>query len=51
MKTKNKRAPIEVILGTALGMVVGITQDNIGLWIALGLALGAAVYYNRRSDK
>lgn len=45
-------AKINSISGTALGvlfgLIVGIAQDNIGLWICLGLAIGAAVDYTRK---
>ena len=28
-------------LGIAIGALVGVLTDNIGLWISLGLAIGA----------
>lgn len=40
-----------VALGVIVGTLVGIALKNIGLWICLGLAIGAAVAYTRNKEK
>ena len=52
MKTKIKNFS-GVALGLLFGVIIGIAQDNIGLWISLGLAIGVASDYtikNYESD-
>ena len=41
-----KNLPRESYIGLGLifGVVVGMAQDNVGLWMALGLVFGAAMY-------
>lgn len=47
MKTKINSIP-GTALGVLLGVVVGIAQHNVGLWICLGLAIGVAMDYTRK---
>jgi hypothetical protein len=37
-------------LGVLFGTLVGIALNNIGLWICLGLAIGAAVDYTKKKQ-
>jgi len=37
-------------VGVLLGVIIGIAQDNIGLWISLGLAIGVAIDYTRKKE-
>lgn len=30
-------------IGIAIGSIIGVVQDNIGAWIAIGLAYGAGL--------
>lgn len=39
---KNKLA-LGMALGCAIGGLIGIALDNLGLWIPVGLALGAGI--------
>jgi len=41
-----KRLPREsyVGLGLIIGVTVGALTDNVGLWLAVGLAIGAGLY-------
>jgi hypothetical protein len=48
--SEDKKSPKKAInpdtyigLGIIFGVVVGVLTDNVGLWIALGLALGAGM--------
>ena len=36
--------------GLLIGVIIGIAQDNIGLWISLGLAIGVAIDYERKAE-
>lgn len=38
-------------VGLALGAAIGISTDNFGLWIAIGVALGAAFESANRKKK
>ena len=49
MKEKFSRIP-GIALGVLLGIIIGIAQDNIGLWISLGLAIGAAIDQTRKYE-
>jgi hypothetical protein len=41
---KNKRPlALGMALGVAAGSVIGIITDNGGLWIPIGLAIGAGI--------
>jgi len=42
MILKNREAYIGA--GLALGAAVGAATDNVGLWLSLGLCIGAALY-------
>lgn len=53
---KNSKAIDEKVVpfiaaGLMIGVLVGIVNDNIGLWISLGLAFGAGVGYTRIEKK
>jgi hypothetical protein len=37
------------IISLLIGLAIGIIEDNIGLWICLGLAIGVAVDHTRKS--
>ena len=41
-----KNLPRESYIGLGLifGVAVGVAQNNVGLWIAVGLAIGVGVY-------
>lgn len=41
-KIKNEQRTRYIALGIIFGSVVGVITDNVGLWIPLGLCLGAA---------
>jgi hypothetical protein len=44
---KNKEQTLSKFIGFGMlaGVLVGIFLDNVGLWISMGLALGAALGY------
>jgi len=39
----SKEQSIGIGLGLSLGLVLGVLSENIGLWICLGLAIGAGI--------
>lgn len=41
MKKDNKLEPA-IAIGLVFGTVIGALTDNIGLWLSLGIAIGAA---------
>tara|TARA_B100000003_G_scaffold207483_1_gene225156 strand:+ start:1787 stop:1957 length:171 start_codon:yes stop_codon:yes gene_type:complete len=43
MKNKNSSLALGAGMGLLVGVVIGAITDNIGLWIPLGLCLGAGV--------
>ncbi len=43
IKEKFKDGEHFIGLGLIFGVVIGVLTDNIGLWIALGLAIGAGM--------
>ncbi|EDM42939.1 hypothetical protein SCB49_01507 [unidentified eubacterium SCB49] len=49
----NKSLATGTTMGILIGVVVGIFTDNIGLWLPIGLALGAGVgnSLNKKEDK
>ena len=47
---KNIKNYSGIALGLLIGVVVGIAQDNIGLWISLGLAIGSGIDYSRKKE-
>ena len=38
-------------IGLILGLNVGLFTDNIGLWLPLGIAIGAALGYQKLEQK
>ncbi len=42
MKNKKKMG-LAMSLGIAFGAILGYMVDNVGAWIAIGLALGAGI--------
>jgi len=40
---KNNGLPLGAGIGLTAGIVIGSITDNIGLWLPLGLCLGAGV--------
>jgi len=46
----NKQNYTGLTFGLSIGIIVGIAQDNLGLWISLGLAIGAAIDYTRKKE-
>ena len=38
-----KQMSIGIGLGVAIGSVIGVLTDNLGLWISLGIAIGAGI--------
>jgi hypothetical protein len=40
-------------LGIAIGAAIGVATDNIGLWLAIGVALGAGMEsrFNRQKEE
>ena len=38
---------ISIAVGIVIGAVIGVLTDNLGLWIALGLAIGSGVRATR----
>jgi hypothetical protein len=40
-----------VALGVLFGVLVGIALENIGLWICVGLAIGAAFDQQRNREQ
>lgn len=40
-----------VTFGVLFGLLAGIALKDIGLWICLGLAIGAAVDYTRNKNQ
>ena len=42
MKDKKKMA-LGMGIGIGIGAVIGVALDNIGTWIAIGLAFGAGI--------
>lgn len=49
MKEKISSTP-GMALGVLLGIIIGIAQDDPGLWISLGLAIGVAIDYTRKQE-
>lgn len=49
MKNKNKLGS-GMVLGMAIGAIIGMALDNIGVWISIGLVFGAGIG-NRMSRK
>ena len=49
MKEIMSRIP-GMALALLFGVIIGIAQDNLGLWISLGLAIGVAIEYTRRHE-
>ena len=43
MKDNKTSLPIGAGIGLVVGIVIGNITDNIGLWLPLGLCLGAGV--------
>ena len=37
--------------GLIIGLMVGVLTKNIGLWLPMGVALGAAYHYQQRNSK
>ena len=37
------QAMVPLSIGISIGISIGVATDNIGLWLSVGLALGAAV--------
>jgi len=35
-------------VGLIVGLLIGIFIDNIGLWLSLGLCLGAGIEYSKK---
>jgi hypothetical protein len=38
-------------LGIVVGAIIGILTDNVGLWLPLGIAIGAGVGVSRARSK
>lgn len=38
-----------IALSLLIGVIIGIAQNNIGLWVSLGLAIGVAIDYKMKS--
>jgi len=38
-----KKTTLGAAYGVALGSVIGVLTDNIGLWLSLGIAIGCGV--------
>ena len=38
-------------VGLLIGLIVGLLADNIGLWLPLGVAFGAALGYQKLEEK
>jgi len=55
MKKKTKAVDKKVIpylsAGMIIGLLIGSLTDNIGLWLSLGLAIGAIVGYAQVEKK
>ncbi|MDP7007975.1 MAG: hypothetical protein QGI78_00205 [Phycisphaerales bacterium] len=50
-KTNGGSCPAPWILGGAvLGLIVGYFSDNIGMWVAIGAAVGVALGLTRKSS-
>ncbi|MFT7232067.1 MAG: hypothetical protein ACI8TA_001283 [Cyclobacteriaceae bacterium] len=50
MKKTNKKAST-LALGLVFGTILGVALDNIGLWMSLGILIGAAFNYAENKDK
>jgi len=35
-------------IGTMVGTLIGVLTDNIGLWLSLGLCIGAGIEYTKK---
>ena len=40
---KEKKLAFGVAIGIVFGTIIGVATDNIGLWLSLGIAIGAGV--------
>ena len=49
MKKKNKQVS-GILLGVVIGTILGIALDNLGLWLSLGIAIGAAFEYTKQDE-
>lgn len=47
---KNKKQTNYIAVGIAIVAAVGIAMDNLGLWISLGTAIGAAMGYAQKNN-
>ncbi len=47
----NKLLKISLELSVLIGTIVGILTDNIGLWVALGLAIGSGLKYRFKKEQ
>jgi uncharacterized membrane protein len=51
---KNEEHPVFIkflSFGAVTGLFVGLFTDNMGLWSALGIAIGAALGYQKIEEK
>ena len=42
MTNKSKHAGLGIALGAALGAVFGVLAGNMGVWLAIGVVIGAS---------
>lgn len=50
-KAQLKNPETQLVIGMVLGLLIGIGMDNIGVGIALGVALGAPGYVSCKKKK
>ncbi len=49
---KNKNLGVWLLFGMIAGVAIGLTTDNLVLWVAVGVAVGLAIGASRvRKDK
>ena len=51
MEKEPKKGQQGIIIGIGLmvGTLIGVLTDNIGLWLSLGLCMGAGIEYTKKS--
>ena len=40
-----------IAIGVVAGTIVGVITDNIGLWLPIGIAIGAGIGFTQKEKK
>ncbi len=47
----DKRFATYLAIGIAIGTAIGVANDNLGLWLPIGIAIGAGLAYSRQKKE